>query len=121
MKRARRSPATRGVDKITFTGSTAVGKKIVEYSLGDMKRVTLELGGKSPRIVFDDADLDQVGLGAVLAMFFNSGQICFAAIRLFVQDSVYDKVVDAAITGLTHHGISVDDIHYDKFTDSRDQ
>ncbi|KFG93414.1 aldehyde dehydrogenase [Burkholderia paludis] len=83
------------VDKITFTGSTAVGKKIVEYSLGNMKRVTLELGGKSPSIVFDDADLGQVGLGAALAVFFNSGQICFAASRLFVQDSVYDRVVDA--------------------------
>ncbi|TPQ33980.1 aldehyde dehydrogenase [Cupriavidus pinatubonensis] len=84
-----------GVDKVTFTGSTEVGKKIVEYSLGNMKRVTLELGGKSPSIVFDDADLDQVGLGAALAVFFNSGQICFAATRLFVQDGVYDKVVEA--------------------------
>jgi p-cumic aldehyde dehydrogenase len=83
------------VDKITFTGSTVVGKKIVEYSLGNMKRVTLELGGKSPSIVFDDADLDQVGLGAALAVFFNSGQICFAASRLFVQESVYDRVVEA--------------------------
>jgi len=83
------------VNKITFTGSTAVGKKIVEYSLGNMKRVTLELGGKSPSIVFADADLDQVGLGAALAVFFNSGQICFAASRLFVQDSVYDQVVEA--------------------------
>jgi p-cumic aldehyde dehydrogenase len=83
------------VDKITFTGSTAVGKKIVEYALGNMKRVTLELGGKSPSIVFADADLDQVGLGAALAVFFNSGQICFAASRLLVQDSVYDRVVEA--------------------------
>lgn len=84
-----------GVDKITFTGSTVVGKKIVEYALDNMKRVTLELGGKSPSIIFADADLDQVGLGAALAVFFNSGQICFAASRLFVQDSVYDQVVDA--------------------------
>jgi p-cumic aldehyde dehydrogenase len=84
-----------GVDKITFTGSTAVGKKIVEYSLGNMKRVTLELGGKSPSIVFADADLDQVAMGAALAVFFNSGQICFAASRLYVQDSVYDQVVEA--------------------------
>ncbi|MCL6692331.1 aldehyde dehydrogenase family protein [Pseudomonas sp. R3.Fl] len=84
-----------GVDKITFTGSTVVGKKIVEYALGNMKRVTLELGGKSPSIVFADADLDQVGLGAALAVFFNSGQICFAASRLFVQDSVYDQVVES--------------------------
>jgi acyl-CoA reductase-like NAD-dependent aldehyde dehydrogenase len=83
------------VDKITFTGSTVVGKKIVEYALGNMKRVTLELGGKSPSIVFDDADLDQVALGAALAVFFNSGQICFAASRLFVQDKVYDRVVEA--------------------------
>lgn len=83
------------VDKITFTGSTVVGKKIVEYALGNMKRVTLELGGKSPSIVFADADLDQVGLGAALAVFFNSGQICFAASRLLVQDSVYDQVVEA--------------------------
>ncbi|MFM0027307.1 aldehyde dehydrogenase family protein [Paraburkholderia madseniana] len=83
------------VNKITFTGSTAVGKQIVEYSLGNMKRVSLELGGKSPSIVFADADLDQVGLGAALAVFFNSGQICFAASRLFVQDSVYDQVVEA--------------------------
>ena len=83
------------VDKITFTGSTVVGKKIVEYALGNMKRVTLELGGKSPSIVFADADLNQVGLGAALAVFFNSGQICFAASRLFVQESVYDQVVEA--------------------------
>jgi len=83
------------VNKITFTGSTAVGKKIVEYSLGNLKRVTLELGGKSPSIVFADADLDQVGLGAALAVFFNSGQICFAASRLFVEEKVYDQVVAA--------------------------
>jgi len=83
------------VNKITFTGSTAVGKKIVEYSLGNLKRVTLELGGKSPSIVFADADLDQVGLGAALAVFFNSGQICFAASRLFVEEKVYDQVVEA--------------------------
>ncbi|VVQ15527.1 aldehyde dehydrogenase family protein [Pseudomonas fluorescens] len=84
-----------GVNKITFTGSTAVGKQIAEYSLGNMKRVTLELGGKSPSIVFDDADLERVGPGAALAVFFNSGQICFAASRLLVQEKVYDKVVEA--------------------------
>lgn len=83
------------VNKISFTGSTAVGKQIVQYALGNMKRVTLELGGKSPSIVFADADLDQVGLGAALAVFFNSGQICFAATRLFVEASVYDRVVEA--------------------------
>lgn len=83
------------VDKITFTGSTAIGKKIVESALGNMKRVTLELGGKSPSLVFGDADLDQVGFGAALAVFFNSGQVCFAASRLLVQDTVYDQVVEA--------------------------
>lgn len=84
-----------GVDKITFTGSTATGKQIVQYAMGNMKRVTLELGGKSPSLVFADADLEQVGVGAALAAFFNSGQICFAATRLLVQESVYDKVVAA--------------------------
>ncbi|MDH0639357.1 aldehyde dehydrogenase family protein, partial [Pseudomonas sp. GD03860] len=83
------------VNKVTFTGSTAVGKQIAEYSLGNMKRVTLELGGKSPSIVFDDADLERVGPGAALAIFFNSGQICFAASRLLVQEKVYDQVVEA--------------------------
>ena len=91
-----------GVDKITFTGSTVVGKKIVEYALGNMKRVTLELGGKSPSIVFADADLDQVGLGAALAVFFNSGQICFAASRLLVQESVYERVVEALAAAAGH-------------------
>jgi p-cumic aldehyde dehydrogenase len=63
--------------------------------MGNLKRVTLELGGKSPSLVFADADLEQVGVGAALAAFFNSGQICFAATRLLVQESVYDKVVAA--------------------------
>jgi acyl-CoA reductase-like NAD-dependent aldehyde dehydrogenase len=84
-----------GVNKITFTGSTVVGKQIVRSCLGNLKRVTLELGGKSPSLVFADADLDQVGLGAALAVFLNSGQICFAASRLLIEESVYDKVVDA--------------------------
>jgi p-cumic aldehyde dehydrogenase len=84
-----------GVNKISFTGSTATGKQIAVAALGNMKRVTLELGGKSPSIVFADADLDQVGAGAALAAFFNSGQVCFAATRLFVEHSVYDKVVEA--------------------------
>lgn len=83
------------VDKITFTGSTVVGKKIAEYALGNMKRVTLELGGKSPSLVFDDANMDEVGMGAALAVFFNSGQICFAASRLLVQENVYEQVVEA--------------------------
>ena len=85
----------RGIDKIAFTGSTAVGKSIVRTVADDLKRVTLELGGKSPSIIFDDCDLDRVGMGAALAIFFNSGQICFAASRLYVQRSVFDTVVQA--------------------------
>lgn len=85
----------RGIDKIAFTGSTQVGKSIVRTAADDLKRVTLELGGKSPSIVFDDCDLDRVGMGAALAIFFNSGQICFAASRLYIQRGVFDKVVQA--------------------------
>lgn len=83
-----------GVDKIAFTGSTRVGKQIVETAARDLKRVTLELGGKSPSLIFADADLDQASLGAALAIFFNSGQVCLAASRLYVERSVYDRVVE---------------------------
>lgn len=79
-----------GVDKIAFTGSTATGKKIAIAALGNMKRVSLELGGKSPSIICADADLSQAIPGAALAGFFNSGQICFAATRLYVHRSVYE-------------------------------
>ncbi len=82
------------VDKIAFTGSTEVGKLIVKASAGNLKRVTLELGGKSPNIVFDDADLEQAIAGAAQAVFFNAGQNCAAGARLFVQDAVYDAVVE---------------------------
>lgn len=83
-----------GVDKIAFTGSTRVGKQIVQTAAKDLKRVTLELGGKSPSLIFADADLDQVAIGAALAIFFNSGQVCLAASRLYVERSVFDKVVE---------------------------
>lgn len=85
----------RGIDKIAFTGSTTVGKSIVRTVADDLKRVTLELGGKSPSIVFDDCDLDRIGMGAALAIFFNSGQICFAASRLYVQRTIFDRVLQA--------------------------
>ncbi|MFA7586079.1 MAG: aldehyde dehydrogenase family protein [Novosphingobium sp.] len=98
----------RGIDKIAFTGSTAVGKSIVRTVADDLKRVTLELGGKSPSIVFDDCDLDRIGMGGALAIFFNSGQICFAASRLYVQRSVFDRVLqavaDAAASFKIGHG-----------------
>lgn len=81
------------VDKIAFTGSTQVGQKIIEASAGNIKRLSLELGGKSPHIIFADADLDAAVPVAAMAVFANSGQICSAGTRLFVQDAVYDEFV----------------------------
>ncbi len=81
------------IDKISFTGSTATGKHIVRSAAGNLKRVTLELGGKSPAIVFDDADLDAAIPQVAMAIFANTGQVCFAGSRLFVQRGAYDKVV----------------------------
>jgi phenylacetaldehyde dehydrogenase len=81
------------VDKVAFTGSTEVGKLIVEAAAGNLKKLTLELGGKSPNIVFDDAD-DGAVEGAANAIFFNHGQCCVAGSRLFVQEGRYDEVVD---------------------------
>ena len=82
------------VDKISFTGSTETGRKIVQASAGNLKRLQLELGGKSPDIVFADADLDIAVPGAAMGVFNNSGQICFAGTRLFVQRSVQDEFVE---------------------------
>jgi phenylacetaldehyde dehydrogenase len=82
-----------GVDKVAFTGSTEVGKLIVEAAANDLKRVTLELGGKSPNIVFADADLDTAIPGAANAIFFNHGQCCCAGSRLYVEQQVYDDVL----------------------------
>ncbi len=76
------------VDKIAFTGSTAVGRRIREATAGSGKSLTLELGGKSPYIVFDDADLDSAIEGLVDAIWFNQGQVCCAGSRLLVQESV---------------------------------
>lgn len=84
--------AHHGIDKISFTGSTAVGRLVLQASAGNMKKVTLELGGKSPNIVFPDADLDQALAAAVDTMCRNSGQICSAGTRLFVHESLHDEV-----------------------------
>lgn len=81
------------VDKIAFTGSTEVGQRIVRASAGNMKRLSMELGGKSPDIVFADADLDAAVPGAAMAVFQNSGQICSAGTRLFVQRPIYEEFV----------------------------
>jgi aldehyde dehydrogenase (NAD+) len=83
-----------GVDKIAFTGSTEVGRLIMRNAAGTLKRVTLELGGKSPNIVFADADLDAAVDGAMLGLYLNQGQCCCAGSRLFVEDAIYGEMVD---------------------------
>lgn len=82
------------VNKIAFTGYTEVGRMIVEAASHDLKKVSLELGGKSPNIVLSDADMDSAVGGAVNAIFFNHGQCCAAGSRLFVQEKNFDKVVE---------------------------
>jgi phenylacetaldehyde dehydrogenase len=82
------------VDKIAFTGSTEVGRLIVHAAAGNLKKVSLELGGKSPNVVFKDADLDVAIAGAASAIFFNHGQCCCAGSRLYVEKEVFDRVVD---------------------------
>ena len=81
------------VDKIAFTGSTEVGKLIVQAAAGNLKKVSLELGGKSPAIILPDADIDLAITGAANAIFFNHGQCCCAGSRLYAHKSVYDRVV----------------------------
>ena len=83
-----------GIDKVAFTGSTEVGRLILKASTGNLKRVSLELGGKSPNIVFADADLDAATVGALMGIFFNQGQVCCAGSRLFVQERMYDEFTD---------------------------
>ena len=83
-----------GVDKIAFTGSTLVGKMINKAATDSLKRVSLELGGKSPVVVLPDADLDTVIRGAAGAIFFNAGQVCAAGSRLYVHRKLFDRVVE---------------------------
>jgi phenylacetaldehyde dehydrogenase len=82
------------VDKVAFTGSTEVGKLILQAAAGNLKKVSLELGGKSPNIVFDDADVKPTIAGAASAIFFNQGQVCSAGSRLYVEKDMFDKVVE---------------------------
>jgi phenylacetaldehyde dehydrogenase len=91
------------VDKVAFTGSTEVGKLILHAAAGNLKKVSLELGGKSPNIVFDDADVDKAIAGAASAIFFNHGQCCCAGSRLFIEKDIFDKVVD----GVSRHAESI--------------
>ena len=87
--------AARGVDKIAFTGSTEVGREIGVMAARSFKRVTLELGGKSPNIILPDADLDAAIKGSFQAIYFNAGQACNAGSRLFVHRDRFDQVVGA--------------------------
>ncbi|WP_198521910.1 aldehyde dehydrogenase family protein [Sagittula sp. P11] len=83
-----------GVDKVAFTGSVETGKKIVQSATGNLKRVTLELGGKSPMIVLPDADLEKTIPGLAQAIFFHQGQVCTAGTRLYVHNSIHDQVLE---------------------------
>src|ERR1700691_6125006 len=85
------------VDKVAFTGSTEVGKLILQTAAGNLKKVSLELGGKSPNIVLDDAEMDKAIAGAAGAIFFNHGQCCCAGSRLYVEKKIYDSVVDGRV------------------------
>jgi aldehyde dehydrogenase (NAD+) len=85
--------AHEGVDKIAFTGSTDVGKRIQRSLAGTKKKLTLELGGKAPNIVFEDAPLDQAVEGIINGIYFNQGHVCCAGSRLFVQESVVEPVI----------------------------
>ena len=82
------------IDKVAFTGSTEVGKLILQASAGNLKRVSLELGGKSPNIVFSDADTQSAVPSAMLGVFYNSGQVCSARTRIFVERDIYEDFLD---------------------------
>jgi phenylacetaldehyde dehydrogenase len=101
-----------GVDKVAFTGSTEIGKIILRAASGNLKRVSLELGGKSPNIIFSDADVEAAIAGAAQGIFFNQGEVCSAGSRLYVQEQVFDDVVagiaDAAGKIKVGHGLEPD-------------
>jgi len=86
-----------GVDKVAFTGSTAVGKQVMKSAADSVKRITLELGGKSPNIVFADADLDAAVRGAFNGIFYGKGEVCAAGSRLFVQESIHDQFLEKLV------------------------
>jgi aldehyde dehydrogenase (NAD+) len=85
------------VDKVTFTGSPNVGREILRGAAGNLKRVTLELGGKSANIIFPDADLDAAVKAAASGIFFNAGQVCSAGSRILVHESIHDEVVERLV------------------------
>jgi phenylacetaldehyde dehydrogenase len=99
-----------GVDKVSFTGSTATGKKIVQAALGNLKKVSLELGGKSPVVVMPDADIAQAIPGVAMACFFLQGQNCMAGTRIFAHEAVHDQLLEglAAFAGGMQLGHGLD-------------
>ncbi|MGA8838087.1 MAG: aldehyde dehydrogenase family protein [Candidatus Sulfotelmatobacter sp.] len=86
-----------GIDKIAFTGSTAVGQEIMRSAADTVKRITLELGGKSPNIVFDDADIDNAVKGAITGIFYGKGEVCNAGSRLFLESKVKDEFTEKLV------------------------
>ncbi len=86
-----------GVDKVAFTGETETGRDIMRRAAATLKRVTLELGGKSPNLVFEDADIDHAVNGSLFAIYYSAGQSCEARSRLFVQSSIYDRFVESFV------------------------
>ncbi len=92
--------ASAKVDKVAFTGSTAVGKTIMQAASGNLKKISLELGGKSPNVVFADANIDQAVGGSFFGIYLNTGQVCQAGSRLLVQESVKDEFM-AKLTAFT--------------------
>lgn len=83
------------VDKVTFTGSTEVGRSVMRAAAGNLKGVSLELGGKSPNIVFEDADMEQAAKGMFMGIFYNQGQTCSSGSRVFVQKKFFDQAVES--------------------------
>src|SRR4029078_6537742 len=81
------------IDKIAFTGSTEVGKRIASVTVGTKKKLTLELGGKAANIIFEDAPIDQAVEGIIAGIYFNQGHVCCAGSRLLVQESVFPNVI----------------------------
>jgi aldehyde dehydrogenase (NAD+) len=115
-----------GIDKVAFTGSGETGQIIMRQAADSMKRLTFELGGKSPNIVFADADLDAAAVGAHVGIYLNQGQCCCAGSRLFVEDSIHDRFVERVVAmsrarkvgdpfdPATEQGPQVDKAQFDK-------
>ena len=90
------------VDKVAFTGSTETGRRVMKLAADTVKKVTLELGGKSPTIICDDADLSVAVDGALFGTFFHAGQVCESGTRCFVPASIYDEFMERVRERVTH-------------------